>query len=247
MNYCRGCRSLAVLLLVLPLAACSQGYSYVPSFGSSAAPPPQTAAAPAPAPAPASPDLAQQVQALQARVQELESRLAEIEGRKTPAASSHRGQVKPASTPQVTRVPAPSTTSYPPASAAASEKSYHEGMKLYQGKQYAPARSQFHQYLKAQPHGSKAPEARYYLADSFYQECKYREAAVEFNKMATQFPKSILAPAALLRQALAYKQQQQNRSYRNTLGKLVKVYPNSPEAHEAQKWLQQEGKVAAPR
>ena len=115
-------------------------------------------------------------------------------------------------------------------------------MRLYHAKKYAEAQNQLYLYLKSQPKGPKAPEARYYLADSFYQEGKYQEAAVEFNKLRLQAPKSILAPAGLLRQALCYKNQQQMSAYRSTLQKLVKAYPNSPEAKEAQKMLKEGAK-----
>ena len=125
-----------------------------------------------------------------------------------------------------------------------SEKNYTEGMRLYHAKKYGEAQNQLHQYLKSQPKGPKAPEARYYLADSFYQEGKFQEAGVEFNKLRLQFPKSILAPAGLLRQALCYKNQQQMGTYRSTLQKLVKAYPNSPEAKEAQKMLKESPKQA---
>ena len=143
-------------------------------------------------------------------------------------------------------VPPPSTPSSPkPAvSSAAADKNYTEGMRLYHAKKYAEARHQLYQYLKNQPKGPKAPEARYYLADSFYQEGKYQEAGVEFNKLRLQSPKSILAPAGLLRQALCYKNQQQMGTYRSTLQKLVKAYPNSPEAKEAQKMLKESPKEA---
>jgi len=67
---------------------------------------------------------------------------------------------------------------------------------------------------------------------------------VEFNKLRLPVPKSILAPAGLLRQALCYKNQQQMGTYRSTLQKLVKAYPNSPEAKEAQKMLNQSPKEA---
>jgi tol-pal system protein YbgF len=236
-------RSLALFALMMFLAACSQTYSYVPSMGKPAAAPPEgaqvAAETPAAAPAP-TPDLPTQVRTLEARVQQLEARLTEMEAQKAaPAGASRAREQKPS------KMPAPSTTSYPQAAPAAAEKSYQEGMKLYHSKKYGAARTQFHQYLKAHPQGSRAGESRYYLADSFYQEGKYREAAVEFNKMATQSPKSILAPAALLRQAMAYKQQQQSSAYRNTLRKLAKSYPNSPEAKEAQKWLKEEKKETA--
>jgi tol-pal system protein YbgF len=237
-------RGLVLCALVGLLAACSQTYSYVPSVGQPAAIPPSGSAAaaetPAAAPAPApAPDLAKQVQTLELRVQQLETRLTELEAQKAAPVSSHRArESKP------TRIPAPSTSIYPPASGAG-DKAYAEGFRLYQAKKYGPARSLFHKYLAANPQGSKAAEAHYYLADSFYHEGKYREAAVEFNKVATQYPKSILTPAAIMRQALSYKQQQQQGAYRSTLRKLIKNYPKSPEAKEAQKWLKEEKKEAA--
>jgi tol-pal system protein YbgF len=232
-------RFLAVVtLLVLPVAC-----GTMPGMRTSMPPvpaetPPGTVA---PGQGPAAPaDLAQQVQNLQSQVQQLESRVAQMEAH--PAAPA---TAKPHT------IPAPSTSAYPKVTAkpavsgAAADKHYTEGMRHYQAKKYAEARAQFYDYLKSHPKGPRAPEARYYLADSFYQECKYKEAAVEFNKLRLQFPKSILAPAGLLRQALCYKSQQQMSTYRDTLRKLVKAYPNSPEAKEAQKMLREGSKAAS--
>jgi TolA-binding protein len=228
-------RYLVVAALLPLLAACAN----FPGMRTSMPPPPAEGAPGTAAPAPASaPDLAQQVQNLEARVQQLEGRVAQLEaGKKAPAGVKERA------------LPAPSTPSYPkpaaPAvSSAAAEKHYTEGMRLYHAKKYGEARKQLYQYLKHQPRGPKAPEARYYLADSFYQEGKYREAGVEFNKLRLQSPKSLLAPAGLLRQALCYKNQHQMSTYRSTLKKLVKAYPNSPEAKEAQKLLKESPKEA---
>jgi tol-pal system protein YbgF len=228
-------RYLVVAASLLFLAACGTVPGLRTSMPPTPAEPPPGAEGPAPAPAPA---LAQQVQNLQAQVQQMEARLAEMEGnRGAPVAARERP------------VPAPSTSMYPKApkpavSSPGADKYYTEGMRLYHAKKYSDARHQMYQYLKNQPRGPKAPEARYYLADSFYQEGKYREAGVEFNKLRLQSPKSILAPAGLLRQALCYKNQQQMATYRSTLQKLVKAYPNSPEAKEAQKMLKESPKAA---
>jgi TolA-binding protein len=230
-------RYLVVAASLLLLAACGTVPGLRTSMPPTPAETPPGATAPPGAPAPA-PDLAQQVQNLQAQVQQLESRLAQLESHPgAPGAARER------------TVPAPSTSMYPKSSkpavsSAGADKSYTEGMHLYHTKKYADARHQMYQYLKAQPRGPKAPEARYYLADSFYQEGKYQEAGVEFNKLRLQFPKSILAPAGALRQALCYKNQQQMSTYRSTLQKLVKAYPNSPEAKEAQKMLKESSKPA---
>lgn len=223
-------RYLVVAALLLLLAACGQ----FPGMRTNMPPVPAETPAGAAAPAPA-PDLAQQVQNLEVRMQQVESRLADLEGRKgTPVPARERA------------VPAPSAPPppQPAVSSAAADKNYAEGMRLYHAKKFGDARHQLYQYLKNQPKGPKAPEARYYLADSFYQEGKYQEAGVEFNKLRVQFPKSILAPAGLLRQALCYKNQQQTGTYRSTLQKLVKAYPNSPEAKEAQKMLKESSKGA---
>jgi tol-pal system protein YbgF len=188
----------------------------------------------------AQPDLAQQVQALEAKIQQLETRLAEVERAKPAAARQQPAKAKDkekAAAPA--KAAGPGTAGYPKAPATPPDKSYSEGLKLYQGKKFGPAREKFSQYLKDAPQGPKAAEARYHLADSFYQDGKYREAAVEFNKMAAQSPKSILAPAALLRQAYAYKNLNQTANYQSTLKRLAKAYPNSPEAKEAQKYLKE--------
>ncbi len=226
-------RYVAVGAFLLLLAACGR----FPGMRTSMPPPPaETPPAAAPAQAP-TPDLPQQVQNLEARVQQLESRLAALEGYSGAPATAK---------PRV--LPAPSTSAYPsPAtvSGAAAAKYYNEGMRHYHAKKYGEARTQFYQYLKHQPKGPRAAEARYYLADSFYQEAKYREAAVEFNKLRLQFPQSLLAPAGMLRQALCYKNQRQMSTYRSTLKKLVKAYPNSPEAKEARKWLKEGQKEAS--
>ncbi|MFA5112112.1 MAG: tetratricopeptide repeat protein [Desulfobaccales bacterium] len=243
MRYAHVIRYLAVVVSLLLLAACGT----LPGMRTSMPPtPPETppgteAAAPGQAPAQApAPDLAQQVLNLQARVEQLEGRVAQMESR--PGAA---GAGKPSSlTPSTAVYPKP--TAKPAVSGAAAEKYYTEGMRLYHAKKLGEARNQFHQYLKNQPKGPKAAEARYYLADSFYQENKYQEAAVEFNKLRLQHPQSILAPAGLLRQALCYKSQQQMATYRSTLQKLVKAYPNSPEAKEAQKMLKEGQKPATP-
>ena len=247
MRHALGIRDLAVVILVLFLAGCTETYAYLPSVGSKGtSPTPGAEAQPAAAqPGPAAeapapkPDLPQQVQALEARVQQLETRLTELEGRQ--AAPAAPVKERPATlSPSKAAYPAPAT-----AAPGAADKTYAEGYHLYQTKKYAQARTKFSQYLKEQSKGAKAQEAHYYLADSFYQEAKYPEAAAEFNKMASQYPKSVLAPAALLRQALAYQNLQQTASYRSTLKKLIQAYPQSPEAKEANKWLK-EGKKEAP-
>ncbi len=238
MRQARVIRYLVMGVLLLLPAACANFTGMRTNM-----PPPPAETAPgaaAPAQAQAPPvDLAQQVQNLQAQVQQMEGRLAELEGR----------TAAPGATAKPRPIPAPSTSASPkptPAvSSTAAEKNFTEGMRLYHAKKYGEARNQLHQYLKAQPKGPKAPEARYYLADSFYQEGKYGEAGVEFNKLRLQFPKSILAPAGLLRQALCYKSQQQMSTYRSTLNKLVKAYPNSPEAKEATKMLQEAPKATS--
>lgn len=199
------------------------------------APPPAPPAAATPGEEARPPDLAEQVKALEARIQNLEMQLKGLRESRYPAATA----AGPRPGPQA--VPSAATPPSPPSPGAAKpgleDKTFGEGMRLYQAKKYASARDKFHAYLRSQPQGPRAAEARFYLADSFYQEKKYREAGVEFNKVLTQHPRSPLAPAAMLRQALCYHHLNQKANYQTTLKKLVQKYPQSPEAKEAQKWL----------
>jgi len=242
MRQARVIRYLVVAALLLLLAGCGRFPGMRTEMPPPPAEPPAGAAAPPPGQAPPpAPDLAQQVQNLEVRVAQLESQLAQPQyrtGAPAPAPAATKPRALPAPAASAPKAVAPATAS------PGSEKNYTEGMRLYHAKKYGDAQHQLYQYLKDQPKGPKAPEARYYLADSFYQEGKFREAGVEFNKLRLQFPQSILAPAGLLRQALCYKNQQQMGSYRNTLQKLVKAYPNSPEAKEAQKMLKESPKQA---
>jgi len=245
-------RIAAGVSLGLLLTGCSATYPYLPAMGKSG-PPPQASETGAPPGAgeaappgsasstPPRPDLPQQVQTLETRVQQLESRLAELEAKGPAPATAPARSAKSkesAGAAATTAAKTPATSGYPKTGTAA-EKSYSEGLRLYQSKKYGDARTKFHQYLKDAPHGPKIAEARYYLADSFFQEGKYQEAAVEFNKLASQFPKNILAPAALLRQGQSYKNLNQISNYQNALKKLVNAYPQSPEAQEAKKQLKE--------
>jgi tol-pal system protein YbgF len=241
MRQARVIRYLLVAVFLLLLAACGQFPGMRTPMPPTPAETPPGAGPPdlAPGPVPA-PDLAQQVQNLEVRVQQLEGQLGQLQSQTAVPAP---GATKPR-TPPAPAAASPKAAT-PGAAGPGSEKNYNEGMRFYHAKKYSEAQTQLHQYLKSQPKGPKAPEARYYLADSFYQEGKFKEAGVEFNKLRLQFPKSILAPAGLLRQALCYKNQQQMGTYRTTLQKLVKAYPNSPEAKEAQKMLKEGPKGAA--
>lgn len=241
MRQVRVIRYLVVAALLLLLAACGQFPGMRTNMPPTPADTPPGAVAPAPAPAS---DLAQQVQNLEARVQQLESQLGQQQSQTAPPVPA---PAPVASKPRALPAPgaSPPKAAAPAAASPGADKNYAEGMRLYHAKKYGDARNQLHQYLKSQPKGPRAAEARYYLADSFYQEGKFKEAGVEFNKLRLQFPQSILAPAGLLRQALCYKNQQQMGTYRTTLQKLVKAYPGSPEAKEAQKMLKESSKGAA--
>jgi tol-pal system protein YbgF len=182
------------------------------------------------------------VQILETRVQRLERQVADLEARRPVSAGPVAKAKEPPKALPTSK--AEYLSPAPTAAPAEADKVFAEGMRLYKAKKYTEARAKFSRYLKEQAKGAKAQEAKYYLADSFYKEGNYQQAALEFHRMAGQFPKSVLAPAALLRQALSYQKLQQTGSYHQTLNKLIKSYPKSPEAKEAAKWLKQDGKEA---
>jgi tol-pal system protein YbgF len=217
-------RWLVAGIFLMTLAACDTSVLFPRQ---NPPPPPGTQVQAPPAAAP-SPDVNQQIRTLEDKVRRLEGRVAALE----------HGQ-RPSKTAPVTPSPPKPAEKTPRAAPAtlAADKLYSEGMRFYQAKKYPAARDKFAQYLKSQPHGPKAAEARYYLGETFYQEKKYNEAKEEFNKVAVQHPGSILAPTALLRQAYSYQQLNQKANFTESLKRLIRQYPHSPEAQEARKML----------
>ena len=78
------------------------------------------------------------------------------------------------------------------------------------------------------------PEAQLGIADALYNEKKYEMAVIEYDLFLQNFPQHDKTRAALYKKGLALAEQNQPQQALDTLNKVVKQFPNTSEASNAQ-------------
>jgi tol-pal system protein YbgF len=95
----------------------------------------------------------------------------------------------------------------------------------------------FRTYLDKFPSGELAPQAQYYLGECYYSQAEWQDSAREFALVEKNYPKSSSVPAARLKTALALEQSGKLADSQQMLGKLIKDFPDTPEASSAREKL----------
>lgn len=112
---------------------------------------------------------------------------------------------------------------------------YNKGIAKLQAQQYKSAASIFSAQLQNYPRGAKAGDAYFWLAETFYILNDLDSSAKSYESLFSLFPKHPRAPKALLKLIRVYQEKNDKTAAKSTLGKLVNLYPASPEAAEAKK------------
>lgn len=113
-------------------------------------------------------------------------------------------------------------------------KLYEQGLAQVQNTDTLKALATFEKYLKTYPKGTFAGDAQFWIAECRYSLTDYEQAIKDYQKVIDKDPKSAHAPAALLRQGIAFQKLNMGDAAKTFLNKLIKDFPNSPEAVEAQ-------------
>lgn len=154
---------------------------------------------------------------------DLDRRLSDMErGAATPAA--------PASQTAAPAVDAPVT--------AAEREAYQQAFDLLRELRYEQAVDGFRAYLKSYPAGRYAASAQYWLAESFYARRDFANAITEYLALHSRFPTSTKTPEALLKIGYSYSVLNKKEESRKAFEELVRLYPQSPEAQQAEAGLQ---------
>ncbi|HUS45058.1 MAG TPA: tetratricopeptide repeat protein, partial [Phycisphaerae bacterium] len=97
---------------------------------------------------------------------------------------------------------------------------------------------QYAEFLADNPENPKCAEAQYQIATIFYKQFKnYSKAALEFEKVAENYPKHIRAADALFTGGTAQLNAENFPAARTLYERLVKGYPESRLADDAQFWI----------
>lgn len=133
--------------------------------------------------------------------------------------------------------PPPPKPPEPPAVNEGPEALYKRGHELFNSGRYAESRAAFSALLKSYPTDKLANNARYWIGESYYSERAFESALKFFEEVAGKYPHDNKTPDSLLKAGLSYIELNNNDKARETLERLIKLYPRSEAAEKAKKTL----------
>jgi TolA-binding protein len=115
---------------------------------------------------------------------------------------------------------------------------YQSGLSDYEAGRYRMAIEEFGEYLTAYPNARRVADAQFYLADSEYWNRDYAKAAEDFSILLGQYP-GCRSVTAEYKKAVALLQIGETAEAKRQFRQVVRDYPDSVEALEAQLDLHQ--------
>lgn len=95
----------------------------------------------------------------------------------------------------------------------------------------------FQQYLKRYPDTDLADNAQYWIGEIHFTKKEYQIALIEFEKVEKNYPTGNKFPAALYKIGLCYLNMGIRNRGKEYLNRVIKDFPNSPEANLAKEKL----------
>ena len=124
---------------------------------------------------------------------------------------------------------------------------YQNGLRDFTGGKYDLARQEFTDYLTNFPTNDLASNAQFYIGEIDYAQGNYKVAITSYVKVINQYPKSFKVAASLLKKAQAEIKMGQKQAGIHDLHEVVRKYPGSDEARQAQARLRELGVPATTR
>lgn len=95
----------------------------------------------------------------------------------------------------------------------------------------------FRDYLKLYPDTDLSDNAQYWIGESYFTKKEWQMALIEFEKVEKNYPKGNKLPSALYKIGLCYLNMQIRNKGKEYLNRIIKEFPNSPEANLAKERL----------
>ncbi|MGH9745432.1 MAG: tol-pal system protein YbgF [Candidatus Acidiferrales bacterium] len=192
--------------------------------------------------------LSDNVQDIQARVGKLSQQMNDIQGLLQTIDGKISGGAAPAAggAPGAEGAGADNGTGggMPPISA---DTLYQNGLRDFTGGKYDLARQEFSDYLKNFPTNDLASNAQFYIGEIDYAQGSYKEAIRSYILVMNQYPRSFKVAASLLKKAQAEIKLGQKPTGIRDLREVVRKYPGTDEARQAQARLRELGASPATR
>ncbi|HAG53555.1 MAG TPA: tol-pal system protein YbgF [Alphaproteobacteria bacterium] len=117
------------------------------------------------------------------------------------------------------------------------EKLYEKAYNYLTLAEYNKSADWFETFIDRFPQHKYADNSFYWLGEISLVQGKSKDAVSKFAKGLKTFPNGAKAPANLLKIGVAFKQMGNNTHAKNSWNKLIKDYPNTPEAKKAKLYL----------
>ncbi|HTJ30699.1 MAG TPA: tetratricopeptide repeat protein [Acidobacteriaceae bacterium] len=127
------------------------------------------------------------------------------------------------------------------------QETYQGALRDYNAAHYDVSASEFNDVLHYYPNDDLAGNAQFYLGEIAYKQQKYREAVKAYNVVLENFSGSPKAPAAQLHKGFSLLQLSQREPGIHELRSLIQRHPQTPEAVQARRKLNELGVRITPR
>ena len=184
--------------------------------------------------------LSDNMQDVQARVAKLSQQMTEMQGLLQTIDSKISGSGG-GSLPSSGGSPSAGSPAMPPISA---DTLYQNGLRDFNGGNYDLARQEFADYLKNFPQNPMAGNAQFYMGELAYAEGNFQEAVTQYDMVIYSYPKSFKLAAALLKKGQAEVKLGQKATGTRDLREVVRRFPGTDEAKQAQARLKELGAPA---
>ncbi|CAK0780743.1 Cell division coordinator CpoB [Gammaproteobacteria bacterium] len=133
--------------------------------------------------------------------------------------------------------PPPQDAASKPPPGGGETETYQQAFELLNQGRYSEASEAFQSFLTRYPTGKYADNAQYWLGETRYATRNFPMALKEFQRLLSRNPQSPKAPGAMLKIGYIQIEQGETAKAKETLGTLVKRYPDTTEARLAQQRL----------
>jgi len=117
------------------------------------------------------------------------------------------------------------------------ENHYETSLAYYNNEEYDLALKGFKSFLEKFPESELADNSHFWIGECFMALKEYEHAIRAYQEVIEKYPEGNKVPNAMLRQAVAWLEIGEKISSKLLLNKVLKNYPDSPEAKIAEKQL----------
>lgn len=119
------------------------------------------------------------------------------------------------------------------------QEAYQEAFNLLRELRYDKATVAFRDFLKKYPNGRYAHIAQYWLGEASYAQGDFKQAIKDYKTLIDKYPQSPKLAEAMLKIGYSEYELKNTKAAQASLEQLIKTYPGTTEAGQAQNLLKQ--------